>query len=395
MKQNYIIDTNILIDNPDCIEILRNGEENNIYLPIEVIYELDNLKKNDRIRHLVSSAVDSINRNLNYITIIGEVDFQKNNDLRILKEIKENFKQIENPILVTNDEIFKLYSKINKIKCENFRSSNPFKSESQVYTGFVKDIQTEFVPNCFTWENGNPVFYDKNKNPKIINYSNSAWNIKPKNVYQNLALELMLNDDIDLVSIQSEAGLGKTYLSLACALLKVLQEKKFSKIYVIKPIIEIGEKLGYLPGTLEEKLDPYMKYLSNLLLKLNEIRNANKIFTNLENINKIRFDPRKFEILPLAYIRGMNIDDAFVIIDESQNITRYQLRSILSRMGENVKCICIGDVKQIDHPHLNEQNNGLNWCVVKLKGMDNYSHIILKSKNSRGPICDMVLKSNL
>ena len=138
-----------------------------------------------------------------------------------------------------------------------------------------------------------------------------------------------------------------------------------------------------------------MKYLSSLLLKLDEIRNANKIFTSKENINKVRFDPRRFEILPMAYIRGMNIDNAFVIIDECQNITRYQLRSILTRMGENVKCICIGDVKQIDHPHLNEQNNGLNWCVVKLKGLDNYSHIILKSKSSRGPICDMVIKSGL
>lgn len=394
MKRNYIIDTNILIDNPDCIEILRNGEENNIFIPIEVINELDNLKKNDRVRHLINTAIENITKNLDNITIIGEIDFQRNNDLKILKQIKDK-KDIENPILVTNDEIFQLYSKINKVNCEYFKSSNPFKSESQIYTGFVKDINTEFVPNCFAWETGTPVFYNKNKHPKIINYTNSAWNIKPKNIYQNLALELMLNDDIDLVSIQSEAGLGKTYLSLACALLKVLQEKKYSKIYVIKPIIEIGEKLGYLPGTLEEKLDPYMKYLSSLLLKLDEIRNANKIFTSKENINKVRFDPRRFEILPMAYIRGMNIDNAFVIIDECQNITRYQLRSILTRMGENVKCICIGDVKQIDHPHLNEQNNGLNWCVVKLKGLDNYSHIILKSKSSRGPICDMVIKSGL
>jgi len=138
-----------------------------------------------------------------------------------------------------------------------------------------------------------------------------------------------------------------------------------------------------------------MKYLFNLLLKLHELRSAGKIFLNTDNSNKIRFDSRKFEILPLGYIRGMNIDDAFVIIDEAQNITRQQMRSILTRMGENVKCICIGDVKQIDHPHLNEQNNGLNWCVVKLKGFDNYSHMTLKNKNSRGPICDMVLKSNL
>ena len=346
------------------------------------------------MRHLINTAINNINKNLDYITIIGEIDFQKKNDLKILKQIKDS-KEIDNPILVTNDEIFKLYSKITDVNCENFKSSNPFKSESQIYTGFIKDLEKEFVPNCFIWENGFPVFYNKNKESKIINYNNIVWNVTPRNVYQNLALELMLNDDINLVTIQSEAGMGKTYLSLATALLKVLQSKTYSKIFVVKPIIEIGEKLGYLPGTLEEKLDPYMKYLFNLLLKLHELRSAGKIFLNTDNSNKIRFDSRKFEILPLGYIRGMNIDDAFVIIDEAQNITRQQMRSILTRMGENVKCICIGDVKQIDHPHLNEQNNGLNWCVVKLKGFDNYSHMTLKNKNSRGPICDMVLKSNL
>jgi len=394
MKKNYVIDTNVLIDNPECIDILRNGEENNVFLSIDVIHELDSLKKNERLRHLINTAINNINKNLDYITIIGEIDFQKKNDLKILKQIKDS-KEIDNPILVTNDEIFKLYSKITDVNCENFKSSNPFKSESQIYTGFIKDLEKEFVPNCFIWENGFPVFYNKNKESKIINYSNIVWNVTPRNVYQNLALELMLNDDINLVTIQSEAGMGKTYLSLATALLKVLQSKTYSKIFVVKPIIEIGEKLGYLPGTLEEKLDPYMKYLFNLLLKLHELRSAGKIFLNTDNSNKIRFDSRKFEILPLGYIRGMNIDDAFVIIDEAQNITRQQMRSILTRMGENVKCICIGDVKQIDHPHLNEQNNGLNWCVVKLKGFDNYSHMTLKNKNSRGPICDMVLKSNL
>jgi len=395
MKKNYIIDTNILIDNPDCIDILRNGEENNIYLPIEVIYELDSLKKNRQLSHLVHMAIENINKNIDQITIIGKLDYQKNTDLGILRNIITN-QHIENPILVTNDKIFNLYSKISNIKCEDFKSSNPFKSDSEIYTGFVDNIDENFIPNCFNWVNGTPINYDKDKNGKLINYMNEPWGITPKNVYQNLALELMLNDNINLVTIQSEAGLGKTYLSLASALFKVLQQKVYSKIYIVKPVIEIGEKLGYLPGTINEKLDPYMKYLNNLLNKLNDLKSIHKIFINNEgNVNKSKFDPKRFELLPLGYIRGMNIDDAFVIVDESQNITRHEMRSLLTRMGENVKCVCIGDVNQIDHPHLNSQNNGLNWCVVKLKGMYNYAHINLKSKNSRGPICDMVLKSNL
>jgi len=248
-------------------------------------------------------------------------------------------------------------------------------------------------PNSFAWRDGKPVL-NVPDGEKVIGYVNDVWNLKPRTVYQNLALELICSDHVDLVSIQSEAGFGKTYLALAAALYMVLERKQYDKIFVVKPTIEIGAKLGYLPGDIAEKMEPYMKYIFDLLVKLHKQRPANKVFVN-PNDENLRLNVKKFEILPLGYVRGMNIENAFVIIDEAQNLSRSEVRALLTRMGEGVKCVCLGDTSQVDNPYLNEANNGLNWIVRKFKGFGNYGHIVLKGDRSRGPITDMVLKSKL
>jgi len=204
----------------------------------------------------------------------------------------------------------------------------------------------------------------------------------------------MLAEHVDLISIQSEAGFGKTHLALASALYLILEKKLFDKIYILKPTIEIGAKLGFLPGDIKEKLEPYTKYVFDLLQKLHKSRSANKIFVN-PNDDTPRYNNKKFEVLPLAFVRGMNIENAFVIIDETQNLSRAEVRSVLTRMGEGVKCVCLGDTSQVDNPYLNESNNGLNWIVRKFKGLPNYAHIVLKGDKSRGPITDMALKTKL
>ena len=216
----------------------------------------------------------------------------------------------------------------------------------------------------------------------------------PRTVYQNLALELMTSEEIPIVSIQSEAGYGKSHLALASALYLTLEKKRFNKIYVVKPMIEIGQKLGFLPGSLREKMEPYNKYISDLVLKLHGVRPANKLFLDAQAYPPL-YDPKRFELLPLAYIRGMNIENAVIIVDEMQNLSRSECRSLLSRMGENVKCICLGDTRQIDNPYLNRDNNGLNWVVKKFKGNRLYAHLVLKGEKSRGPITDLVIRTGL
>ena len=393
MKKSYVLDTNALLEDPNCISILRNGEENSVSIPFHVILELDKLKKEPRVQHLVAKAVDSIRENFAIIKIIGHNGAEPlipNVDLQILKEIKSG--GMDDPILVTNDRILQLLAEHCGVRSQEFKSSHPFESDSQQYTGFVTDGE-ETYPNCFEWHEGKPMFHGPD-GPKVIEYEHEIWKVKPRTIYQNLAFELLLNERIDLVTLQSEAGFGKTFLALAAALYLTLEQKRFDKIYVLKPMIEIGAKMGFLPGDVAEKIEPYVSYLHGLTEKLHSLRPANKIFAD-PKAESSKYDPTRFEILPLAFIRGMNIEDAVVIIDETQNLSRTEIRALLTRMGENVKCICLGDTRQVDNPYLNESNNALNWIVRMLRGSHNYGHLVLKGHKSRGPICDAVLRSGL
>ena len=401
MQKNYVIDTNCAIDDPSILDVLQNGEENQVYIPWTVIQELDHLKTQAKKRHKVYEVIRNIEVSNNNVHIL------KNKALNItgfgaddilLEEIECS--GIEDPILVSNDIMLRIKAKQRNIKAEQYKMLVPFKSESQKYTGFINKDKEDLVNNCFYWNEGKMFFHSQNGD-KLIDYENSPWQVVPKTQYQNAAMELMLNDNINLVSIQSSAGFGKSYISLATALELILIKKSYKKIYVIKPNIEIGESFGFLPGNLESKMDPYFRNLHNLLLKLHEKREANKIFKkeylgnsdDSDNITEIAsVNKRKFEYLPINFLRGANLENCVVIIDESQNLSKMEAKILLSRMGENVKCICTGDTEQVDKIELNSENNGLNWIVKYFKGQPNYAHIVLKGNRSRGPICDLVHK---
>jgi PhoH-like ATPase len=394
VQKNFVIDTNVLLENPKCMRVLRNGNENRIVLPYTVLEELDKLKKDNRLSHLVAQTVGEIEADKD-ITILSPSSKSPTNginDDRIIAEIMQS--DVQDPILITNDRIMQIKARMHNIVSEYYKDSHPFKSESQTYTGFTQPEDPP-VLNSFTWESGVPLFNGQ-ESRRPIDYQHQIWGVKPRNVYQNLALELFLNPDIPLTTVQSEAGYGKTYLALASALHLTLEVKNnpYNKIYLVKPIIEIGSKLGFLPGDAEEKMAPYTRYILDLLFKLHDIRPANRIFEDPDK-DKYKLNPKRFQILPLAYIRGMNLEDAVVIVDEMQNLSRTETRSLLTRMGKGVKCFCLGDTRQVDNPYLNESNNGLNWVVKKCKGMKHYAHIVLKGDTSRGPITDMVLHSGL
>ncbi|MBN2328593.1 MAG: PhoH family protein [Candidatus Omnitrophica bacterium] len=394
MQKNYVIDTSVLLDNPKCLEILHNGQENNIYLPYAVVRELDGLKKDKRLSPVVSRVVDEIEEN-DFIKLIGsESPNSTDGDLQILEDIRKS--NIDHPILVTNDKLFRVLCKYYNIASEPFEGSIPYQSESQLYTGFHPG-NNGFIHNSFTWEKGKPVLHISPKESKTIDYEHKVWNVRPLNVYQNLAFELMLSPHIHLVSIQSKAGFGKSYISLATAMQEVIQEKHYEKIYLIKPTIEVGESLGFLPGDVEDKVDPYVRYLRSLIYKLHMQRGSkcSRVFTDDSTPQKLKLNPEFFEILPIAYIRGMNIENAFVIVDETQNLSRVEVRSLLTRMSHGTKCVCLGDVEQIDNRYLNKYNNGLNWIVKTCLGEPGYGHIVLKGDRSRGPICDIVIRNGL
>lgn len=394
-RKNYVVDTNVLIENPQSILALKNGNDNDIYIPYHVLLELNKLKTNPRLRHIVSKVIDVLLDNRDGIHFIKHDNItspltEELVDDYILKEIEST--PITDPILVTNDRILQLQAELRGIAGQEFKDSRPFQSESQKFTGFCENGE-EPVPNSFSWVEGRPVMHAPDGDI-VVDYQVDLWNVKPRSVYQNLALELMRSEHIDMVSVQSEAGFGKTFLALAAAMYLVLEKRQFNKVFVCKPTIELGAKLGYLPGDIDEKMEPFVKYIYDLVQKLHGLRPANKLFLN-PGQEPLKYNTKKFEILPLAFIRGMNIENSIVIIDEAQNLSRSEMRALLTRMGEGVKCFCLGDTSQVDNQYLNESNNGLNWIVRKFKGFKNYAHIVLKGERSRGPITDMVLKSKL
>jgi PhoH-like ATPase len=398
MRKSYVLDTNVLIENPESIKIFRNGEENEVFIPYTVLLELDRLKRRSDLSHIISEISRALEseRYIHYLKMPDYI-YNGSNDEVILQDIlggeatddyKFNRKDL---ILVSNDRLLRVRASLFSIQTQEFKSSKPFESESQLYTGFIEDGEP-VIPNCFQWIN-NQLYYHGNET--FITHENTPWDIVPRTVYQNCAIELMLDPRIDLVSLQSAAGYGKSFISLACAFQLVLQKpKKYESIYIIKPTIEIGEKLGFLPGTIDEKIAPYIKPMMDLVHKLHDKRPANVLFIESSS-HDMRLNPKKMQILPLNYIRGMNIENAVVIIDECQNLTRHECRTVLTRMGKNVKCYVLGDTNQVDHPYLNSANNGLNWIVKLCKGQSNYGHMILKGGKSRGPITDMILKTGL
>ena len=392
--KNYVVDTNVLLEDPECLFKLRNGNENNVYIPYHVLLELNRLKKDLRLGKIVSLVIQNLIENKDKFNILTTDRISKTFanlvDRHILDEIKES--GLDDPILVTNDKILSIQANLKNISNENYKESVPFKINADYYTGFTEPGEEKIV-NSFYWNDfGKPVFCSPT-GERAIDYQHLIWNVRPRNVYQNLALELMVNAEVDMISVQSAAGYGKSYLALAAALYLMLEQKSHSKIFVVKPMIEIGQKLGYLPGRVDEKMEPYTRYITDLLLKLHKMRPANRLFVN-PNVHPPQFDLKRFELLPLTYIRGMNIENAVVIIDEMQNMSRSECRAILSRMGEGVKCICLGDIHQVDNPYLNIENNGMNWVVKKFKGEKIYAHIVLKGEKSRGPITDMVIRTN-
>lgn len=394
MKKQFIVDTNVLLEDPKALLQLRNGAENDVFIPYHVLLELNKFKKDPRLGHIVSRVVALLAEHPDAFRIlkaerIAEA-FSSHVDNFILDEITAS--GIEKPILVTNDKLLQLQAASKGIDSEAYKESMPFKSEAEYYTGFT-DNGTAPIANSFRWIEGRPVFHGP-EGEKVVSYQHKAWGVTPRSVYQNLALELLTHPAIDIVSIQSEAGYGKSFLALAAALHLVLEKKSHQKVYVVKPMYEIGQKLGYLPGKVEEKMEPYTRYISDLIMKLHALRPANRLFTN-PDVYPPQFDIKRFELLPLAYIRGMTIENAVVIVDEMQNLSRNETRALLSRMGEGVKCFCLGDTRQIDNPYLSQENNGLNWVVKKFKGSDIYAHLVLKGEKSRGPITDLVIKSGL
>ena len=212
-----------------------------------------------------------------------------------------------------------------------------------------------------------------------------VWGIRPRNKEQHYALDMLLNDDIKLVTLVGKAGTGKTLLAIAAGLTKVTDEDVYQKLLVSRPIFPLGRDIGYLPGDIEEKLNPWMQPIyDNLELLLGLNRNDKKEGRSYAELVDLGF----VQVEPLTYIRGRSLPNVFMIVDEAQNLTPHEVKTIITRAGEGTKIILTGDPYQIDHPYLDSANNGLTTVAERFKNEPIAGHIIL-AKGERSALAEL------
>lgn len=427
MIKTFVLDTNVLLHDPTSIEAF---EENHVLLPMAVIEELDHFKT--RVDELGRNARHVIRR-IDELRKLGRLDegvpLPNKGLLKIIKgtgklegidlnlELPDNkilrvayniYHKGERVIFVSKDINARVKADALGIEAMDFeRSKIEF---DELYSGFVsinvapelievfyKDkvipaakLDGHFYPNQFVFlvDSTNPKhtaigrFREKEGIVPLVASFDSAWGVKPRSREQRVALEVLLDDSISIVTLIGQAGTGKTLIALACALEQTINQKKFDKILVSRPIMPLGRDIGYLPGDKNEKLENWMGPIFDNLRFLLKGKNGDS-----ENMNKVQElqDKHILELEALTYIRGRSITRQFMIIDEAQNLTPHEVKTIVSRAGEGTKIVLTGDPYQIDNPYLDASSNGLSYVVERLKSHKIHGHVTL-TKSERGSL---------
>lgn len=415
-KKTFVLDTNVLLHDP---EALFKFPRNNVVIPVTVLEELDKLKRypNDlgKNARAVVRLLDSFTK-LGTGTLHTGVLLENGSSISISFDIKTNYSS--NFSLAVNDNkiimaAYLLFEKGQKVvfvskdfgarvkaeaiglqaqDYENLKYSYRalYKGITHLETSkhnidlFYKDGELtlpsdSYRPNEYivmnSPEHSSAVGKYNSSERKVepLLKSTALWGIKPRNVEQRCAVDALLRDDIKLVTLIGPAGTGKTVLALACGLRKVFDEGVYSRILVSRPIIPLGRDIGYLPGTKEEKLFNWMQPIYDNLEFLCES-------TGTDQNETLRWvmESRKLEMEAVTYIRGRSLPKMYIIIDEAQNLTPHEIKTIISRAGEDTKVILTGDPTQIDNPYLDQDSNGLSYTVGKFSDHKLYGHIFLE-----------------
>jgi len=427
-NKTFVLDTNVLVHNPSALFLF---DDNRVVVPLAVIEELDNLKKypdeRGRNARAVSRHLDELRNQGDLVKGVslpkgGLVRVELNMDGPLPPSLASD--KVDNSILRTalmlskhGEDVHFISKDINArikagalgLQAEDFENAKI--DIGSLYTGWVeltvaKDLidalyrdknlpdasllgPGPFYPNQFlllrSAENPNHsaiARLDKDLAAHPMQWGEKdAWGIRALNVEQKYAMDLLLDDAVELVTLVGAAGTGKTLLAMAAGLQRVVEDKKYKKVLISRPVVPLGKDIGYLPGTKDEKLrhwmQPIFDNLEFLTSQGNDDEDAGSHVDYLVETNKL-------ELEAVTYIRGRSLPMQWVVVDEAQNLTPHEVKTIVSRAGEGTKVVLTGDPYQIDNPYLDSESNGLTYLVEKFKGQDNYGHVTLtRTERSR------------
>jgi len=425
MPKIFVLDTNVLLHSAQALE---SFEENTVVLPMAVIEELDKFKKNHdelgrnarqvirrldqlRLRGKLSKGVpidhpNNVPPGKLQIFIPGEKisDFGLNlssPDNQILRVACHLHKTRKNVIFITKDINLRLKADALGIEVMDFENQKVDLEE--LYSGCrTVTVKGSMIDNLYKeksigWENGGLTFNEFALLQDENNASHSAlsifkpdfrlhvltsrgdepvWNIRPRNKEQRMALELLLDPNVQIVTMMGQAGSGKTLLAIAAALEMVINRNEYDRILVSRPILPLGQDIGFLPGDKSDKLRHWMQPIfDNLTFLMHGVKtkDAHSVDKKIEEL----IGAGKLEMEAITYIRGRSIPRQFVIIDEAQNLTPHEVKTIISRAGEGTKMVLTGDPYQIDNPYLDSASNGLSYASERLKFLELHGHITL------------------
>ncbi|HSX38833.1 MAG TPA: PhoH family protein [Chlamydiales bacterium] len=421
MRKTFVIDTNVLVHDSTAI---KKFKKNDVVIPLSVLEELDSLKRNvdevgknarEVIRYIDSLKEDG-SGDFHSGILIPEgpkvrihldgkserangfplpLDRSSNKFLQIAFLLKEKGESV---VIVSKDFVTRVKAEAMDLEAEDYEGLKT--SYEEIYRGLRKIETTKKVIDLFykdgtlphmeqgLWsneyalltspENSSAVckFNEKLKKLEpLLQISRDIWGIQPLNIEQRCAMDLLLRDDIQLVTLIGPAGTGKTLLALACGMKKVFDDHIYSRILISRPIVPLGKDIGYLPGTKEEKLYHWMQPIYDNLEYLCSTTNGEGNGTAaLEFI----MESKKIEMEAVTYIRGRSLPKVYIIIDEAQNLTPHEVKTIISRAGKGTKVILTGDPTQIDNPYLDKNSNGLIYTVGKFKNQKIFGHMFLE-----------------
>jgi PhoH-like ATPase len=443
----YVLDTNVLIHNPNA---LFSFGTHRVVIPIIVIEEIDQFKKNvdekgrnarqvgrylDALREQGSLQEGVENEQGGIIQVTVKNSFTEDSNNLFFSDKNDNliigtalyFKEAypkAQVILVSMDTNVRIKADCIGINAESFESDTV--KFDELYTGvdnlvvpleaiqqieeksFLENTYRDFYPNQFIRlidKEDNPTktfisrydFKSKMFYPFAFYKGQAVFGITSRNQEQSMAFELLLDDRVKMVSLSGIAGTGKTLLAMAVGLHKVVEENKYTRLVISRPISPMGKDLGYLPGTKSEKFNPWMQPIYDnmdiLIMQHNETEpsDSGRLFGKKKATLQDYLDYEFIELEPLTYIRGRSLPNQFMIIDETQNLTPHEMKTIITRAGEGTKIVLTGDPYQIDIPYLDSESNGLSVAVEKLKGEEIIGHVTLE-KGERSILADIAAK---